>query len=80
MEQRYTCGVAVRTTSNPRMGFDLVANVMEERVREKPLTRPMDVKYHFQKDYGLQVSYRIAWLGVEKARGKLFDDHSVSFD
>ncbi|KAL7179974.1 hypothetical protein ACSBR1_043225 [Camellia fascicularis] len=76
----HTYGVAVRTASNPRMGSELVADVMAERVCEKPLTRPTDVKYHFQKDYGLQVSYRIAWLGVEKARGELFGDHSASFD
>ncbi|XP_028060812.1 uncharacterized protein LOC114264399 [Camellia sinensis] len=76
----HTCGVAVRTAKNLRMEFELVADVMVKRVRDKPLTHPTDVKYHFQKDYGLQVSYHVAWLGVEKARGELFGDHSSSFD
>ncbi|XP_028066342.1 uncharacterized protein LOC114269247 [Camellia sinensis] len=27
-----------------------------------------------------RVSYRVAWLGVEKARGEMFGAHSISFD
>ncbi|CAL5353027.1 unnamed protein product [Camellia sinensis] len=76
----HTCGVAVRTPKNPRAGSDLVSDVICERVREKPLTRPTDVVYDLKKDYGLEVSYRVAWLGVEKARGEMFGAHSISFD
>ncbi|KAL7173646.1 hypothetical protein ACSBR2_032995 [Camellia fascicularis] len=76
----HTCGVAVRTDRNPRMGSEIVADVIAERVHDKPLTHPTDVKYDFKKAYGLQISYSIAWLGVEKARGELYGDHSVSFD
>ncbi|KAL7240669.1 hypothetical protein ACSBR2_006339 [Camellia fascicularis] len=72
----HTCGVTVRTNRNPMMGSKIVA----ERVHDKPLTRSTDVKYDFKKAYGLHISYRIAWLGVEKARGELYSDHSVSFD
>ncbi|KAL7210660.1 hypothetical protein ACSBR1_032090 [Camellia fascicularis] len=78
--RNHTCGVAVRTDKNPRMGFELVADVIAERVHDKPLTYPTDVKYDFKKAYGLQISYRVAWLGVEKAGGELYGDHSVSFD
>ncbi|XP_028100493.1 uncharacterized protein LOC114299860 [Camellia sinensis] len=70
----------MRTVNNPVMGSELVVDVMAERIREKLLTRPTNVKFHSQKDYGLQVSYHVAWLGVEKARGELFDDHSTLFD
>ncbi|XP_028081574.1 uncharacterized protein LOC114282984 [Camellia sinensis] len=76
----HTCGVAVRTDRNPRMGSEFVADVITERVHDNPLTRPTDVKYDFKKAYGLQISYRVAWLGVEKARGELYSDHSMSFD
>ncbi|CAL5440549.1 unnamed protein product [Camellia sinensis] len=30
--------------------------------------------------YGLDISYRVAWLGVEKARNEVFGDHAMSFD
>ncbi|KAL7229613.1 hypothetical protein ACSBR2_008174 [Camellia fascicularis] len=64
----YTCGVAVRITKNPRMGAD----VMAECIRDKPLTRPTDVKYHFQKDYGLQELRRL--------ERNYSGDHSALFD
>ncbi|XP_028123134.1 uncharacterized protein LOC114320220 [Camellia sinensis] len=73
-------GVAVRTPKNPRAGSDLVSDVISNWVCDKPLTRPIDVVYDLKKDYGLEVSYRVAWLGVEKARGEMFGAHSISFD
>ncbi|KAL7226500.1 hypothetical protein ACSBR1_021579 [Camellia fascicularis] len=76
----HICGVAVRTPKNQRAGSDLVSDVIYERVRDKPLTRPSDVVYDLKKDYGLEISYRVAWLGVEKARGEMFGAHSISFD
>ncbi|XP_028056540.1 uncharacterized protein LOC114260592 [Camellia sinensis] len=76
----HTCGVSVRTPKNLRAGSDLVSDVISERVRDKPLTRPIDVVYDLKKDYGLEVNYRVAWLGVEKARGEMFGAHSISFD
>ncbi|KAL7238656.1 hypothetical protein ACSBR2_004698 [Camellia fascicularis] len=33
-----------------------------------------------KNDYGLDISYRVAWLGVEKARGEVYRDHAMSFD
>ncbi|XP_028111774.1 uncharacterized protein LOC114310061 [Camellia sinensis] len=76
----HICGVAVRTPKNPRAGSDLVSDVISKRVRDKPLTRPSNVVYDLKKDYGLEISYRVAWLGVEKARGEMFGAHSISFD
>ncbi|KAL7219946.1 hypothetical protein ACSBR2_012912 [Camellia fascicularis] len=66
--RQHTCGVAVLTDRNPQMGPKLVADVIAKRLHDKPLTRPTDVKYDFKKEYGLQISYHVAWLGVEKAR------------
>ncbi|KAL7234162.1 hypothetical protein ACSBR1_017703 [Camellia fascicularis] len=76
----HICGVVVRTPTNPRAGSDLVCDVISERVRDKPLTRLTDVVYDLKKDYSLEVSYRVAWLGVEKDRGEMFGAHSISFD
>ncbi|KAL7227474.1 hypothetical protein ACSBR1_022350 [Camellia fascicularis] len=76
--KEHICGVAVRAPKNPRAGSDLVSDVISDRVRD--LTRPTDVVYDLKKDYELEVSYRVAWLGVEKARGEMFGAHSISFD
>lgn len=76
----HSCGAAVRTFRNPRTGSDLVSDVIACRVREQPLTRPTDVVFDMKDGYGLDISYRVAWLGVEKARNKVFGDHDMSFD
>ncbi|XP_028075710.1 uncharacterized protein LOC114277948 [Camellia sinensis] len=76
----HSCGAAVRTYRNPRTGSDLVSDVIAGRVREQPLTRPTDVVFDMKDGYGLDISYRVAWLGVEKARNEVFGDHAMSFD
>ncbi|XP_028066080.1 uncharacterized protein LOC114269020 [Camellia sinensis] len=78
--REHSCGVVVRTAKNPRAGSELVCDVISERVRDRLLTRTTDVVYDLKKDYGLEISYRVAWLGIEKARGKIFRAHSISFD
>ncbi|KAF5931898.1 hypothetical protein HYC85_028069, partial [Camellia sinensis] len=64
-------GVAVHTVNNCRLGSDLVFDIFAHRIRDKPLTRPTDVAFDLKKNYGLDISYRVAWLGVEKARGDM---------
>ncbi|XP_028068072.1 uncharacterized protein LOC114270701 [Camellia sinensis] len=76
----HTCGVAVPSCRNPRTRSDLVSTVVADRVRDKPLTRPTDVVFDLKNEYGLDISYRVAWLGVEKARGEVYGDHATSFD
>ncbi|XP_028106141.1 uncharacterized protein LOC114305256 [Camellia sinensis] len=76
----HSYGADVRTLKNPRLSFDLVSNVVFERVRDRPLTRPTDVAYSFKADYGLDISYHVAWLGIEKAREAMHGDYLTSFD
>ncbi|KAF5931839.1 hypothetical protein HYC85_028010 [Camellia sinensis] len=76
----HSCGADVRTSKNPRLSSDLVSNVVSERVRDRPLTRPTDVAYTFKADYGPDISYHIAWLGVEKVREAMHCDYLTSFD
>ncbi|KAL7194778.1 hypothetical protein ACSBR1_035085 [Camellia fascicularis] len=76
----HNCGVAVRTSTNLLVGSDLVADIIGECVRGRPLTRPTEVILDLKQDYGLDITYWVAWLGVEKARGELFGAHSISFN
>ncbi|KAL7236207.1 hypothetical protein ACSBR1_019463 [Camellia fascicularis] len=76
----HSCGAAVQTYRNPRTRSDLVSDVITGRVREQPLTRPTDVVFDIKDGYGLDISYRVAWLGVEKARNEVFGDYAMSFD
>ncbi|KAL7258578.1 hypothetical protein ACSBR1_004662 [Camellia fascicularis] len=76
----HSCGAAVRTDMNSCTGLDLVSDVIADRVREQPLTRFTDVVFSMKNDFGLDISYRVAWLGIQKARGKVYGDHAMSFD
>ncbi|KAL7220109.1 hypothetical protein ACSBR2_013046 [Camellia fascicularis] len=76
----HSYGAVVRTYRNPQTGSDLVSDVIVGRMREQPLTRSMDVVFNMKDGYGLDISYRVAWLGVEKARSEVFGDHAMSFD
>ncbi|KAL7207328.1 hypothetical protein ACSBR1_029313 [Camellia fascicularis] len=75
----HSCGAALRTYKNPRIGSDLVSNVIAEHVHEQLVTRPMDVVFGMKNDFGLDISYQ-SWLGVEKARSEVYGDHAMSFD
>ncbi|KAL7184649.1 hypothetical protein ACSBR2_026737 [Camellia fascicularis] len=76
----HSCGAVVRTGKNNRLNSELVCNVIGDRLRDKSLTCPTDVVFDLKKEYGLNVSYHTAWLGVEKARGEVYGDYHVSFD
>ncbi|KAL7262778.1 hypothetical protein ACSBR1_001021 [Camellia fascicularis] len=64
----HICGIAVRTSTNPLVGSKLVVDIIAERVWDRPLTRPTEVILDLKQDYGLDITYRVAWLGIEKAR------------
>ncbi|KAL7251832.1 hypothetical protein ACSBR1_013646 [Camellia fascicularis] len=76
----HSCGVAIHTAKNKHLGLDLVSDIFSQHIRDKPLTRPIDVAFDLKKNYGLDISYRVAWLGVEKAKGEFFGAHSALFD
>ncbi|KAL7198266.1 hypothetical protein ACSBR2_020717 [Camellia fascicularis] len=76
----HICGVAVCTSKNPLVGSELVCDIISEWVRNRPLTQPTEVILDLKQDYRLDISYCVAWLGVEKARGELFGVHNISFD
>ncbi|CAL5337493.1 unnamed protein product [Camellia sinensis] len=76
----HTCGTDVQTSKNPRVSSDLVSSTIFEIVRDKPLTRPCDVVTILKRDYGLDVSYHVVWLAVEKAKAGIHGDYSLSFD
>ncbi|KAL7263232.1 hypothetical protein ACSBR1_001413 [Camellia fascicularis] len=76
----HICGVAVRTSKNPLVGSEFVTDIIAEQVRDRPLARPTEVILDLQQDYGLDITYRVTWLEVKKARGDLFGAHSSSFD
>ncbi|KAL7264618.1 hypothetical protein ACSBR1_002557 [Camellia fascicularis] len=79
-DSEHSCGIAIRTVKNSRLGSDIVSGIFSQRICDKPLTILTDVAFDLKKNYMLEISYRVAWLGIEKARGELFGAHSAFFD
>ncbi|KAL7202607.1 hypothetical protein ACSBR1_034135 [Camellia fascicularis] len=75
LDNVHTCGVVARRSCSKVVGSRFVSDISDN-----PLTRPIEVKKKLKKQYGIDVSYRVAWLGVDKARGGLFGDFTTSFD
>ncbi|KAL7247632.1 hypothetical protein ACSBR2_002527 [Camellia fascicularis] len=79
-DSEHNYSVAVCTVKNNCLGSDIVSDIFLQCICNKPLTRPTDVVFDLKKNYRLEISYHVAWLGVEKARGELFGAYSASFD
>ncbi|KAL7201362.1 hypothetical protein ACSBR1_033125 [Camellia fascicularis] len=80
LDNVHTCGVVARRSYSKIVGSRLVSDIVQNDISDNPLTRPIEVKKKLKKQYDIDVSYRVAWLGVDKARGGLFGDFVTSFD
>ncbi|KAL7168953.1 hypothetical protein ACSBR2_034059 [Camellia fascicularis] len=80
LDNVHTCGVVARRSCSKMVGSRLVSDIVHNDISDNPLIRPIEVKKKLKKQYGIDVSYRVTWLGVDKARGGLFDDFATSFD
>ncbi|KAL7191916.1 hypothetical protein ACSBR2_023901 [Camellia fascicularis] len=60
-----TCGVVARRSCSKMVDFRLVSDILKKKLK---------------KQYSTDVSYRVAWLVVDKARGGLFGDFVSFFD
>ncbi|KAL7196048.1 hypothetical protein ACSBR1_036137 [Camellia fascicularis] len=62
------------------MTSSMIGGLISSNVRNKPLASVSVVVCDFKDYYGIEVSYQRTWMGVEKARGSIFGDYSLSFD
>ncbi|KAL7231355.1 hypothetical protein ACSBR2_009586 [Camellia fascicularis] len=62
------------------MTSSMIGGLISSDIRNKALTSVSEVVCDFKDYYGTEVSYRRAWMGVEKARDLVFGDYSSSFD
>ncbi|KAL7164289.1 hypothetical protein ACSBR2_040243 [Camellia fascicularis] len=76
----HTCGSSFRTIKHAKMTSSIIGGLISSDIRNKALTLVNEVVCDFKFYYGTEVSYRRAWMGVEKARGLVFGDYSSSFD
>ncbi|KAL7211996.1 hypothetical protein ACSBR2_014790 [Camellia fascicularis] len=76
----HTCGSSFRTIKHTRMTSSMIGGLILSEVCNKALTSVSEVVCDFKDYYGTEVSYRQAWMDVEKTRDVVFCDYSSSFD
>ncbi|KAL7170681.1 hypothetical protein ACSBR2_035543 [Camellia fascicularis] len=76
----HTCRSSFRIVKHARMTSSMIGGLISSNVRNKPLASVSVVVCDFKDYYGIEVSYQRTWMGVEKARGSIFGDYSLSFD
>nr|XP_010942699.1 uncharacterized protein LOC105060610 [Elaeis guineensis] len=76
----HSCGSGIGRDGHPKASKIWVADIVFQKVRDRPLYRPIDIKKDIQKDFGIHLSYRQAWLDKEVARVALHGEHYTSFD
>ncbi|KAL7185894.1 hypothetical protein ACSBR2_027782 [Camellia fascicularis] len=80
LDNVHICGVVARRSCSKMVGSRLMSDIVHNDISDNPLTCPIEVKKKLKKQYDIDVSYRVAWLGVDKARSGLFGDFATSFD
>ncbi|KAL7202977.1 hypothetical protein ACSBR1_034430 [Camellia fascicularis] len=76
----HTYGSSFCTVKHSRMTSSMIGGIISSEIRNKALTSVSEVVCDFKDYYGTEVSYRRAWMGVEKVRGVVFGDYSSLFD
>lgn len=57
----------------------IISSVLVDQIREKQYIKPTDIVKDFKQKYGLDVSYRKAWLAKELAKRTVHGNESLSY-
>ncbi|XP_062017896.1 uncharacterized protein LOC133734288 isoform X1 [Rosa rugosa] len=75
----HTCTSCTRGPKSKMMSSKIISSVIVDQIREKPTIKPADIVKDFKQQYGLDISYRIAWAGTKLAKSKVHGDESLSY-
>ncbi|KAG5560116.1 hypothetical protein RHGRI_003415 [Rhododendron griersonianum] len=76
----HNCDASALKVKHSRASSSFIGKLILEEVRSRPQKRPVDVLDDMKRLYGLSISYKRAWTGVEKSKAEVFGDYSTSFD
>nr|XP_010907009.1 uncharacterized protein LOC105033788 [Elaeis guineensis] len=76
----HTCSSGVGRARHPKASKIWVADIVLQKVRDRPLYRLIDIKKDIKKDFDIHLPYGQAWLVKEVARFALHGEDYASFD
>ncbi|XP_012844569.1 PREDICTED: uncharacterized protein LOC105964607 [Erythranthe guttata] len=78
-EKHHTCESAFSAVKKVKMCVKLVADLIVEDIRNKPLLCANDVIHDAKKNYGIDIDYNTAWRAIESSRSFVFGDDGISY-
>ncbi|KAI8559937.1 hypothetical protein RHMOL_Rhmol04G0215400 [Rhododendron molle] len=76
----HDCDASVLNVQHSHASSSFIGKLVLDEVHSRPSKHPVDVLGDMNGLYGMSISYKRAWTGVEKSKADLFADYSTSFD
>lgn len=78
-ERNHTCASAFGNVSRKRVNHHIISDIVVEDIRSMPTLTPVQVQAAVKKNYGLDISYCVAWKAMDRGRSLVFGDHTSSY-
>ena len=79
MVNEHSCHGVVRLQTNKMMCSKIVKSIMLDKVRENPNKKAIDIYHEIKSNYEMDVSYRTAGYGKERARESVLGGDADSY-
>ncbi|GFZ09581.1 MuDR family transposase [Actinidia rufa] len=79
MNATHTCEGTTMTTG-PQASSNLIASIIKEKVKLHPNYRPTDIRNDLKQEYGIKLSYHVAWAGKEMAKEQLHGSCKAAYN
>lgn len=78
-ERNHSCGTVFGNVSRKRINYHIITEIIMEDVRAMPCLTPVQVKAMVKTNYGIDISYCVAWKAMDRGRSLVFGDHTTSY-
>lgn len=78
-DRTHSCSMLGSTSRGNRISASIIVDLVADDIRAMPSMTPVQVRSMVKKNYGLDITYTLAWKATDKSRSLIFGDHSKSF-
>lgn len=78
-DRNHTCGLSFGKVTRKRLNYHIITEIIVEDIRAMPSLTPVQVVAMVKKNYGIDISYCVAWKAMDRGRSLVFGDHTASF-
>lgn len=78
-ERNHSCDSVFGNVGRKRINFHIITEMIMEDLRSMPSLTPVQIMAMVKKNYGIDISYCVAWKSMDRGRSLVFGDHASSF-